>query len=113
MFVLVIIVSFNPKTNPFTLNQSKMKTTISLTVLLFAALNAPCLLAQNQITGQLLDTDGQPLPAANVLLLAAADSSLVRGSLTDGSGSARTRLDRLLQPVTLQVRDRRSQALFV
>ncbi len=86
MFVLVKIVSFNPKTNPFTLNQSKMKTTIFLTVLLFAALNAPCLLAQNQITGKLLDTEGQPLPAANVYLLAAADSSLVSGNLTDESG---------------------------
>jgi hypothetical protein len=64
-----------------------MKTKIFKAFCLCFPLIAQNLIAQNQITGKLQGADGQPLPAANVLLLAAADSSLVRGSLTDGEGS--------------------------
>lgn len=42
--------------------------------------------AQNQIVGSVADAKNQPLPGASVLLLAAADSSLVKGQLTSGEG---------------------------
>ncbi len=52
---------------------------------LFVALAAQAIYAQ-QITGKLHDAAGQPIYAANVLLLAPADSSLVSGKLTDPDG---------------------------
>jgi hypothetical protein len=52
---------------------------------LFMALAAHSIHAQ-QITGSLHDAVGQPIDAANVLLLAPADSSLVRGTLTEADG---------------------------
>jgi len=52
---------------------------------LFMVLAAPAILAQ-QLTGNLQDAAGQPIYAANVLLLAPADSSLVNGELTDSDG---------------------------
>jgi hypothetical protein len=54
---------------------------------LFAALFAQPLFSQNQITGSLRDATGQQIAFANVLLLAAADSVLVRGALTDNAGN--------------------------
>ncbi|MCB0598412.1 MAG: outer membrane beta-barrel protein [Lewinellaceae bacterium] len=49
------------------------------------ALVAPSIHAQ-QIIGSLNDAAGQPIDAANVLLLSPADSSLVRGALTEPDG---------------------------
>lgn len=57
-----------------------------LLVLLQGVLSNP-LSAQNQVAGTLQDATGSPLVSANVLLLAAADSSLIRGSLTEDNGS--------------------------
>lgn len=51
----------------------------------FAAL--PHLNAQHQVAGTLLEAGGGPLVSANVLLLDAGDSSLVRGSLSAANGS--------------------------
>lgn len=59
------------------------KTVLWLSLALFSQ----TIFSQNQITGSLRDAAGQPLPAANVLLLATADSSLVRGGLTDAAGN--------------------------
>ena len=52
----------------------------------------PCFLynslqAQSQISGTIQDAEGNPVISANVLLLSAADSSLVRGSLSAANGS--------------------------
>lgn len=49
-------------------------------------LSAPGIEAQGQITGTILEEDGSPLPTANVLLLHPADSSVVKGAVTDNSG---------------------------
>ncbi len=43
--------------------------------------------AQHQISGTIQDDQGQPLPFANVLLLAATDSSLVKGTVADTTGT--------------------------
>jgi hypothetical protein len=57
-------------------------------VLLFLMLNASVLCAQKfSVKGQLADTLGAPLPSATVLLLSAADSSLVNFSVTNTSGA--------------------------
>jgi hypothetical protein len=42
--------------------------------------------AQTSISGTVLDDNGSPLPTANVLLLQPADSSVVKGAVTDHSG---------------------------
>nr|WKN37725.1 TonB-dependent receptor [Tunicatimonas sp. TK19036] len=42
--------------------------------------------AQSEISGHVYDESGEPLPYVNVLLLTAADSSLVKGSVTDTTG---------------------------
>ena len=45
--------------------------------------------AQQVITGQVADQSGRPIPFANVLILAATDSALVTGGVTDESGAFR------------------------
>ncbi len=55
--------------------------------LLFSCFSLPILRAQNQVSGTLLDASGGPIIAANVLLLNATDSSLVRGSLSADDGA--------------------------
>ncbi len=45
--------------------------------------------AQNQVSGTLKDTGGQPIAAANVLLLSAADSALVYSLLSGDQGEFR------------------------
>ena len=48
------------------------------------------LMAQNPtVTGQVADQSGRPIPFANVLILAATDSALVTGGVTDESGAFR------------------------
>ena len=42
--------------------------------------------AQGQITGVLKTTDGQPVMFANIVLLRASDSSMVRGTVADDKG---------------------------
>ena len=39
--------------------------------------------AQNKVSGAIKDVNSQPLSAANVLLVKAADSGLVKGKVTD------------------------------
>ena len=58
---------------------------LALTALVF--FNVYSSLAQHQIGGTVLDEQQQPLPSANVLLLSAADSSLVKGTVADTSGA--------------------------
>jgi len=43
-------------------------------------------LAQSRVIGTVTDVDGSPLPTATVLLLNPADSSLVKGGITDDDG---------------------------
>ncbi|MEQ9443282.1 MAG: outer membrane beta-barrel family protein [Cyclobacteriaceae bacterium] len=43
--------------------------------------------AQTEIHGQIYDEAGEPLPYVNVLLLTAADSSLVKGTVSDTTGA--------------------------
>lgn len=43
--------------------------------------------AFSQLSGKLVSENGQPIPAANILLLKRADSSLVKATLTDRSGN--------------------------
>lgn len=45
------------------------------------------LFSQSKIVGEVLDINQEPLPYANVLLLSAADSSLVIGNVTELSGA--------------------------
>ena len=57
-------------------------------VLLFSFLNLSTLLcAQSQISGNVTNLDGEPLPFANVLLLSEKDSSLVKGVVSESDGS--------------------------
>ena len=54
---------------------------------LFTLLLAAAASAQTgTVTGRALDAEGEPLPAANALVLEAADSSLVRGALANSNG---------------------------
>jgi hypothetical protein len=49
-----------------------------------------CLLACGQtLSGKVQETDGKPLPFANVLLLSSKDSSLVKGAVTTDAGTFR------------------------
>jgi hypothetical protein len=43
-------------------------------------------IGQSQVSGLLLESGSKPLPFANVLLLQAKDSSLVKGAVTDERG---------------------------
>jgi len=43
--------------------------------------------AQSTVTGKVIDDSGQPVAYANVLVLSAADSSLIRGAVTADDGS--------------------------
>ncbi len=60
-------------------------TALALFVLFFSSL--PKVHAQTQIIGSVADANGQPLPAATILLLNGVDSSLVKGQIggTDGA----------------------------
>ncbi|MCB9282725.1 MAG: TonB-dependent receptor [Lewinellaceae bacterium] len=42
--------------------------------------------SQSQISGTVLDSDHQPLPYANIFLLRSADSSFVKGAISDETG---------------------------
>ena len=53
----------------------------------FLLLNAGTALAQYQVSGTVQDEQSKPLPFANVLLLSAADSALVRGTVADTTGA--------------------------
>jgi hypothetical protein len=63
----------------------KTKTLHCLLACLFAISLSP-LFAQLQVSGTLIDSKQQHLPAATVLLLASADSSLVKGQLSSIEG---------------------------
>ncbi len=54
----------------------------------------PNIQAQNQLQGSINTPDGAPLSFANVLLLQAADSTLIKGQVTEANGSYR--LDNLV-----------------
>lgn len=56
---------------------------LALATLLFSQ----SLFSQGQVSGSLRDASGQPVAFANVLVLVAADSTLLRGSLTDEDGN--------------------------
>ncbi|MGB3849650.1 MAG: TonB-dependent receptor family protein [Tunicatimonas sp.] len=67
-------------------------TTYSFTLLqriftFFLLLNAGTALAQHEISGTVQDEQDQPLPFANVLLLSASDSALVKGTVADTTGA--------------------------
>lgn len=62
-----------------------LQTALGLLALLFSCLQTA--LSQTQITGTITDAAGQPLPAATVLLLNAADSSLVKGQIGAADGT--------------------------
>jgi outer membrane receptor for ferrienterochelin and colicin len=57
--------------------------TLTVFILCFYSINAA---AQTTISGTVLDESGSSLPTANVLLLHPADSSVVKGAVTDDSG---------------------------
>ncbi len=59
--------------------------TIFLTVVFLLA--SPSLFSQAQISGAIYSAEGKPLPFANVLLLTAVDSALVRGGISGDDGS--------------------------
>ena len=54
-----------------------------------ALVAAPSLAQTGTVSGRATDADGRPLPAANALVLAAADSALIRGALADADGAFR------------------------
>lgn len=54
---------------------------------LFLLLNAGTALAQYQVSGTVQDEQSEPLPFANVLLLSATDSALVKGTVADTTGA--------------------------
>jgi hypothetical protein len=65
-----------------------MKTFIHLRLLLFISLGFPIKgYGQSQLSGKVEGSDGIPLPFANVLLLSAGDSSLVKGMVTSEMGT--------------------------
>ena len=53
----------------------------------FLLLNASHALAQYPVSGTVQDEQSQPLPFANVLLLSATDSALVKGTVADTTGA--------------------------
>ena len=62
----------------------------SVLILLAAALSAlPASAQTGTVSGRVLGPDGATLPGANVVVLAAADSALVRGALADLDGAFR------------------------
>lgn len=73
------------------INQTKMKTVFKVIVSGFVLFTTGCfyntLQAQVKVHGLVTDSAGKPVFNANVLLLKAADSALVRGSLTDAAGT--------------------------
>ena len=68
------------------LYQMKTSSLISLFVLSLLLFFSKNSFAQTTISGNLVDVNGT-LPFANVLLLHTADSSLVRGTITEEDGS--------------------------
>lgn len=65
----------------------------SLLSLLFLLSGIVRLSGQTRVIGRITDSNGQPIPFANVLLLNLQDSSLIKGGLADGSG--KYQLDRI------------------
>ncbi|MEZ4966104.1 MAG: TonB-dependent receptor [Saprospiraceae bacterium] len=63
----------------------KMKTIASLLLVISACVQQ--LTAQTRVSGRVTDAGGQNLPAATVLLLNGADSSLVKGMISAADGS--------------------------
>ena len=65
-----------------------MATSIFKNILLFfpAFFILFSLQAQNNITGKIVNTEAKPLANVNVLLLAASDSTLIKGEITNSSG---------------------------
>ena len=63
-----------------------MPRSIRWTILFLAAFLTQQAAAQSKIYGLIADKDNKPLPMANVLLLQAKDSSLVKGMLTTAAG---------------------------
>ncbi len=64
-----------------------MSITQRILILLLPSILLPAfLLAQNSVSGKILEAENQPLEFANVLLLTQADSSLVKGTVSDIDG---------------------------
>src|SRR6266498_549151 len=67
-----------------------MKTTtayiICNSIVFLAFLSFQTVYAQSKIHGSVIDLNGKPIPSANVLLLNSADSSLVKGTVTNNAG---------------------------
>ncbi len=59
----------------------------TFTFYIFIGLMSPAALAQQQISGRIQDAAGAALPYVNVLLLSAADSTLIKGTVTDTTGA--------------------------
>lgn len=71
-------------------NRKKKKMRTVVITLLTSLILVGRLMAQNPtVTGQVADQSGRPIPFANVLILAATDSALVTGGVTDESGAFR------------------------
>src|SRR6266498_4676172 len=68
-----------------------MKTTtayiICNSIIFFAFLFFQTAYGQSKIHGSVIDINGKPIPAANVLLLNSADSSLAKGTVTNDAGN--------------------------
>lgn len=67
--------------------KTMFKISVGIIALLFFHLQA--LHAQSQISGKVTTESGQPLPFVNVLLLSAADSSLIKGEVSGENGEYR------------------------
>ncbi|MEL7145189.1 MAG: outer membrane beta-barrel protein [Bacteroidota bacterium] len=68
------------------MNTSRLKLRISLVGCLCFFI-AGFVSGQERLTGKLVDTKGEPVPFANVLLLQAGDSTFLKGGLTDLDGT--------------------------
>ncbi len=62
---------------------------ISVGIIAFLFFHLQTLHAQSQISGKVTTESGQPLPFVNVLLLSAADSSLIKGEVSGENGEYR------------------------
>lgn len=59
---------------------------MKLTFALFLGLGPSLLFAQIKLSGRVMDNQNQPLPHANVLLLAPSDSTMIAGTVTNSQG---------------------------
>lgn len=59
--------------------------TCLITVMLFCI--GTCACAQSKITGRVIDELSQPMAFANVMLLNSADSSFIKGAITNDDGT--------------------------